>query len=132
VKRRRTRDIVFEDADVPSVSDAKFVIPRKMKWVVAIAIPMDLDLISRTPTALGDAGTAMGYSHSAFVVSSLAEFIRGLGYEAIPCVNDTAQSIPFAHRCGHWGIEPPEQARHAGIRPRGPPVQGNHRSADGM
>jgi reductive dehalogenase len=99
-EKEKDRDIVFEDADVPSVSDAKFVIPRKMKWVVAIAIPMDLDLISRTPTALGDAGTAMGYSHSAFVVSSLAEFIRGLGYEAIPCVNDTAQSIPFAIDAG--------------------------------
>jgi reductive dehalogenase len=94
------KDIVFEDVDVPEVTDAKFVIPRKMKWVVAIAIPMDIELLSRTPTPLGDAATAMGYSHSAFVVSSLAEFIRGLGYEAIPCVNDTAQSIPFAVDAG--------------------------------
>jgi reductive dehalogenase len=94
------KDIVFEDVDVPAVTDSKFVIPRRMKWVVAIAIPMDLDLLSRTPTALGDAATAMGYSHSAFVVSSLAEFIRGLGYQAIPSVNDTAQSIPFAVDAG--------------------------------
>ena len=94
------KDIVFEDVDLPEVTDSKFVIPRKMKWVVAIAIPMDVDLLSRTPTPLGDAATAMGYSHSAFVVSTLAEFIRGLGYEAIPCVNDTAQSIPFAVDAG--------------------------------
>jgi reductive dehalogenase len=93
-------DIVFEDVDVPAVTDSQFVIPKKMKWVVAIAIPMDVELLSRTPTALGDAATAMGYSHSAFVVSSLAEFIRGLGYQAIPCVNDTAQSIPFAIDAG--------------------------------
>jgi reductive dehalogenase len=93
-------DIVFDDVDAPAVTDTKFVIPRKMKWVVAIAIPMDLDLLSRTPTALGDAASALGYSHSAFVVSSLAVFIRGLGYEAIPCVNDTAQSIPFAIDAG--------------------------------
>jgi reductive dehalogenase len=92
--------IVFADVDVPEVTDTKFVIPRKMKWVVAIAIPMDVELLSRAPTALGDAATAMGYSHSAFVVSSLAEFIRGLGYQAIPCVNDTAQSIPFAVDAG--------------------------------
>jgi reductive dehalogenase len=94
------KDIVFADVDVPEVTDTKFVIPRKMKWVVAIAIPMDIELLARTPTALGDAASALGYSHSAFVVSSLAVFIRGLGYDAIPCVNDTAQSIPFAVDAG--------------------------------
>jgi len=93
-------DIVFEDVELPEVTDTKFVIPRKMKWVVAIAIPMDLELISRAPTPLGEAATSLGYSHCAFVVSSLAEFIRGLGYQAIPCVNDTAQSIPFAVDAG--------------------------------
>ena len=97
---RQDKEIVFEDTDVPAVTDTKFVIPRKMKWVVAIAIPMDLDLLSRAPTALGDTAAALGYSHSAFVVASMAVFIRGLGYEAIPCVNDTAQSIPFAVDAG--------------------------------
>lgn len=99
-EKQENIDIVFEDIDAPAVTDTKFVIPRRMKWVIAIAIPMDLDLLSRTPTALGDAASALGYSHSAFVVSSLAVFIRGLGYEAIPCVNDTAQSIPFALDAG--------------------------------
>jgi reductive dehalogenase len=98
--RQGKKDIVFEDVEVPSVTDAKFVIPRKMKWVVAIAIPMDLDLLSRAPTSLGDAATGLGYSHSAFTVASLAEFIRGLGYQAIPSVNDTAASVPFAMEAG--------------------------------
>jgi reductive dehalogenase len=71
-----------------------------MKWVVAMAIPMDLDLLSRAPTSLGDAATGLGYSHSAFAVASLAEFIRGLGYQAIPSVNDTALSVPFAVEAG--------------------------------
>jgi len=97
---RQPIDIVFEDVDVPVVTETRHVIPKKMKWVVAIAIPMDIDLLSRAPTSLGDAATALGYSHSAFVVSSLAEFIRGLGYQAIPSVNDTAQSIPFAIDAG--------------------------------
>jgi reductive dehalogenase len=93
-------EISIEDADVPSVTAQKFVIPRKMKWVVAIAIPMDLDLLRRAPTALGDAATGLGYSDSAFVAASLAEFIRGLGYQAIPSVNDTALSVPFAVEAG--------------------------------
>ena len=98
--RQGKRDIVFEDADAPAVTDKKFAIPRKMKWVVALAIPMDLDLLARAPTSLGDAATGLGYSHSAFTVASLAEFIRGLGYQAIPSVNDTALSVPFAVDAG--------------------------------
>lgn len=93
-------EIAIEDVDVPSVAPKKFVIPRKMKWVVAIGIPMDLELLSRSPTSMGDAATALGYSQSAFVVASLAEFIRGLGYQAIPSVNDTALSVPFAVEAG--------------------------------
>jgi reductive dehalogenase len=94
------QEIVFEDIDVPSVRAKKLVIPRKMKWVVAIAIPMDLNLLSRAPTSMGDAATALGYSQSVLVVASLAEFIRGLGYQAIPSVNDTALSVPFAIEAG--------------------------------
>jgi epoxyqueuosine reductase len=94
------RPVVFDDVDLPVVSEAKFVIPRKMKWVVALAIPMDLDLLSQAPSAVADAASGLGYSHSAFAVASLAEFIRGLGYQAIPSVNDTAQSIPFAVDAG--------------------------------
>ncbi len=98
--RQAKKDIVFESVEVPAVTETKFVIPRTMKWVVAIAIPMDLDLLSRAPTSLGDAATGLGYSHSAFTVASLAEFIRGLGYQAIPSVNDTALSVPFAVESG--------------------------------
>jgi reductive dehalogenase len=94
------RPVVFEDVGAPAVTDEKFVIPRKMKWVVVLAIPMDLDLLSRVPSAVGDAASGLGYSHSAFAVASLAEFIRGLGYQAIPSINDTAQSVPFAMEAG--------------------------------
>jgi len=94
------KDVVFAEVDVPAVTETQHVIPKKMKWVVTIAIPMDIDLLSRTPTTLGEAATALGYSRSVFVVASLAEFIRGLGYEAIPMVNDTAQSVPFAMEAG--------------------------------
>jgi hypothetical protein len=56
------RDFLEEaiDTDVPAVTDTKFVIPRKMKWAIAIAIPMDLEILSRAPTALDDAASALG------------------------------------------------------------------------
>jgi reductive dehalogenase len=98
--RQAGREIAFEDVEFPAAGDGKFVIPKRMKWCVALAIPMDLDLLSRTPTAVGDTATALGYSQSVFAVASLAEFIRGLGYQAIPSVNDTAQSVPFAVDAG--------------------------------
>jgi reductive dehalogenase len=94
------KPIVFDDVDAPQVNETNFVIPRAMKWVVVLAIPMDRELLARTPTPLGDAASALGYSQSAFIVASLAEFLRGLGYQAIPSVNDTAQSIPFAIDAG--------------------------------
>jgi reductive dehalogenase len=99
-QREGEREIVFEDTEFPAVTEDKFVIPRKMRWVVAIAIPMDLSLLAQSPTAIGEAATSLGYSQSALVVASLAEFVRGLGYQAIPSINDTAQSVPFAIDAG--------------------------------
>jgi hypothetical protein len=34
------------------------------------------------------------------VAGSLAEFIRGIGYHAIPCGNDVALSVPIAIQAG--------------------------------
>ena len=99
-QREGEREILFDDAEVPAVTEGKFVIPRKMQWVVAIAISMDPTLLSQSPAVIGEAATALGYSQSALVVASLAEFIRGLGYQAIPSINDTAQSVPFAIEAG--------------------------------
>ena len=42
----------------------------------------------------------MGYSRMPIVAGSLAEFIRGLGYHAIPCGNDTAISVPITIQAG--------------------------------
>jgi len=100
ILRQSNKDIVFEDVAAPAITETKFVIPRSMRWAVAIAVPMDLGLLSRVPTALGDAATGLGYSQSAFTAGSLAEFIRGLGYQAIPSVNDTALSVPLAVDAG--------------------------------
>ncbi|MFP3853269.1 MAG: reductive dehalogenase domain-containing protein, partial [Anaerolineales bacterium] len=94
------RDVVFRDVEEPAVTEDEMVIPTSMRSVISVAIQMDLDLITRVPTAVGAGASSLGYSHCAFVVSTLAEFIRGLGYQAIPSVNDTAQSVPFAVDAG--------------------------------
>jgi epoxyqueuosine reductase len=94
------KPIFFEDVDIPEVTDEKFVIPTKMKRVISIAIPMKPDQLMQVPNENGDAAVALAYGQSIFVVSALAEFIRSLGYQAIPSVNDTAQSVPFALDAG--------------------------------
>ena len=93
------RPIVFEDVEEGYITDEKVVIPESHRWVIAIAVPMDVEEIHYTPTAMSPA-TGMGYSRMPMVAGSLAEFIRGLGYHAIPCGNDTALSIPIAVQAG--------------------------------
>jgi hypothetical protein len=64
--QERGKPVIFEDTDKPAVTKEKFVIPEKMKWVVSLAIPMDLKLLSQVPNELGDAAVALGYGHSIF------------------------------------------------------------------
>lgn len=75
-------------------------IPEGMTAAIAIGAVMDSDTISTSPSMTQGFASGMGYSQMAFIVSSLAEFIRGLGYRAIPMGNDTALSIPIAVDAG--------------------------------
>lgn len=93
------RPVLFEDVDVPEVTEEKYVIPKNMTTVIVYATEMSRDLIELAPTATGTASASLGYSKMAFISATLADYIRGLGYEAIPCGNDTGLSVPF----GVWG-----------------------------
>ena len=75
-------------------------IPGKYRYAIVIAIEMDYALIQTSPTGGAAAATGLGYSKMAFVAGLLAQFIRGLGYGALPCGNDTALSIPLAIEAG--------------------------------
>ena len=75
-------------------------IPEDYRYAVVMAIEMDYDFIKTSPTGGSSAATGLGYSKMAFTAGLLAQFIRGLGYEAIPSGNDTALSIPLAVEAG--------------------------------
>lgn len=75
-------------------------IPEEFRYAVAIAVEMDYDAINCSPAHPAAAATGLGYSKMAFVAGLLAQYIRGLGYSAIPCGNDTACSIPIAIDAG--------------------------------
>lgn len=75
-------------------------IPEDSHTAIVMAIPMDYEAIRSSPSGVSGAATGLGYSLMAFVANLLAAFIRGLGYRAIPCGNDTALSIPLAMAAG--------------------------------
>jgi epoxyqueuosine reductase len=75
-------------------------LPDGCDKAVVMAVAMDYAAMRSAPTGVGGAATGLGYSRMAFVAGLLAVFIRSLGYQAIPCGNDTALSIPLALAAG--------------------------------
>ena len=69
-------------------------------YAVVMGIEMSWDEINTSPGKEASAATALAYSRMAELAASLAKYIRSLGYRAIPCGNDTAQSIPLAIDAG--------------------------------
>jgi len=70
------------------------------QFAIAIAVEMDYEAIRCSPASPSSAATGLGYSKMAFIAGLLAHHIRGLGYKAIACGNDTACSIPIAIDAG--------------------------------
>jgi len=75
-------------------------IPEEYKYAIVMAHEMDYELEKYAPTRIADGATGMGYSKMAFTAGLLAQFIRELGYKAIPNGNDTTMSIPMAMQAG--------------------------------
>jgi reductive dehalogenase len=70
------------------------------KYAVVMGIEMDWAAIETAPGLDASAATAVAYSRMAEIAPSVAKYIRALGYPAVPCGNDTAQSIPLAIDAG--------------------------------
>ena len=101
----------FEQYTRPTqLADGIQIIPQDMKYVISLGFEMDYDSMKTAPTAIAFAGTLMhGYRTIIQTVASLSEFIRGLGFNAIPSSNDTALNVPLAIDAGIG-----EDARHGG------------------
>ncbi|TFF99713.1 MAG: 4Fe-4S dicluster domain-containing protein [Promethearchaeota archaeon] len=75
-------------------------LPDNITHAIIMIIEMDHDGINCAPTFLEFAAAGLGYSKMSFLIACMAQFIRNLGYEALPCANDTALSIPLAIDAG--------------------------------
>jgi len=87
---------------------------------IVITTTMDHGLLSTTPSALSGAATGMGYGTDTFILLSMAQYIRNLGYEAVPSMNDAALAIPYALKAGlgEYGRNGLLITPHAGPRVR--------------
>ena len=70
------------------------------KSVIVLAFEMDYEGISCASNEVSSSVVAEGYSQMTKSAHQLAVMIRGLGYKAIPCGNDTGMSIPYAIAAG--------------------------------
>lgn len=94
------KEIVFEPVEAPVETHTQMIIPEKMQWVIVMGLEMDHDMIHYAPSPIGCAETRVTYSRMALQVAGMAEFLRGIGYQAIPSINDTGLNIPMAIDAG--------------------------------
>jgi len=91
----------YEKYDKPGMAEDKsLVIPASMKYVLVVIHEMESEGIATAPALTHMATTWHSYSNIGFTTQAIAEFIRGLGYNAIPSANDTALNIPLAIDAG--------------------------------
>ena len=93
----------YEQYDQPiRLEDGTRVIPKEMRYVVVLLHEWgkDVEGTEYAPTLLTEGLSTLAYARMAPTLWMLAEFIRGLGYNAIPAANDTALSIPLAVDAG--------------------------------
>ncbi len=91
---------VIRDTDRFGKADNAWYIPKSMNRVISIAFEEDYYGIANSPGQLASAATGNGYSRMAFTAPCLAEFIRSLGYRAIPSGNGLGPSIAVAIEAG--------------------------------
>ena len=86
--------------DTRDMTEAPHDLPEGLTTVIVLGHEMQQDLVATYPSALAGAATGAAYSHEASVVQQLAAYIRNLGYQAVPSMNDTALAIPYAIKAG--------------------------------
>ncbi len=90
------KEIIFDEIDEPIITENEYVIPDRVSSAIVLVTEMEFRSVATSPSPIEEASTGLGYSRMVVLASTLAEFIRALGYVAIPCGNDTALSIPLA------------------------------------
>ncbi len=94
------RWLYADRVDTRDLSAAPLGLPEGLTSVIVLGHQMDEELVATYPSALAGAATGREYSHEAAIVMQLAAYIRNLGYDAVPSMNDTGLVIPYAIKAG--------------------------------
>ena len=86
--------------DTNNYKAVKNHIPKTLKFVIVLGHSMNKNLVDTYPSALAGAGTGLEYSREASIVTQLCSYIKGLGYNALGSMNDSALVIPYAIKAG--------------------------------
>ena len=73
---------------------------EEYKYAIVMVFEMDYELSKTSPALTAEGTEGKAYSMMAVTATMVAQFIRGLGYKAIPSGNDTAIDIPLAIDAG--------------------------------
>ncbi|ASC93572.1 reductive dehalogenase [Sulfurospirillum diekertiae] len=94
------KPIVFKDVPLPIETDDELIIPNTCENVIVAGIAMNREMMQTAPTSMACAAAAFCYSRMCMFDMWLCQFIRYMGYYAIPSCNGVGQSVPFAVEAG--------------------------------
>lgn len=94
------KPFLIREGEKPAETEDAFIIPESVKTAIVLAVAMNTEMIGTSPEVAAGTAVNFGYSRMGIAAVSLAECIRALGYTAIPCMNDTALSVPLAIDAG--------------------------------
>ncbi|MCG8686327.1 MAG: reductive dehalogenase [Desulfobacterales bacterium] len=96
-----SKPIVFKKAEQPKETENELILPESVQYAVVMLFVQPWALHQIDPATLANnVSVNQGYSQMGLAAVSLAQAIRSLGYVAIPCMNDTAMSVPLAIDAG--------------------------------
>jgi reductive dehalogenase len=89
------RDANGNEYTVPTIlSDGTQIIPSTMNRVICMTLGEKSEYYATCPEPFYSASNTRQYSKAEMYNAMMATFIRGLGYSAIPILNDTGSKIP--------------------------------------
>ena len=94
-------------------------LPEGCSWAVVMAVEEDYASLRTSPSATAGAAVGVGYSRMAFTAGLLGQYLRNLGYRAVPCGNDTALSVALAVDAGLGELGRLRTSHHQGVRTPG-------------
>ena len=96
-----SKPILFKKTDQPKETEKALILPDSVRYAVVMLFVQPRALHQIDPATLANnASVNQGYSQMGIASVSLAQAIRSLGYVAIPCMNDTAMSVPLSIDAG--------------------------------